>query len=439
MQPKTLLFLMINWKNYTYLIWGVNAVLAVFIISKCLSAKDISDDDHITLMVDTIAYQPSVNQISKKTAPNEIVDSLNRLIPFFEKLSNLKSQNADIKTVSVVHLGDSHIQADFLTQTVRRLMHHHFGNPGRGLVAPNRLMRSNNGRNYRIKSENKWKHSFVVKPNHIPIGIAGLGLQITDTVASVNLLTFDENESGEWDFNEITTYSDLSSAEINIDKANIVNSIEHGVYAKTFILDSLTNDIEVQFYSSPDKKEINLFGFNLSNSQSGLFYHSIGINGAKYCDFCNKDVFFNQLPMLSPELVIISFGTNEAMAKFVNETNLYSSISELVADINCRLPNAVIMLTTPAETYTRNRAAPNARTGKVRDIIVDYAETNGLPYWDLYAITGGKGSAVNWNKKRMMTRDKIHLNQHGYEYQGNLLFEAIAKSYNKYLKQKHGI
>ena len=143
--------------------------------------------------------------------------------------------------------------------------------------------------------------------------------------------------------------------------------------------------------------------------------------------------------MLSPELVIISFGTNEAMAKFVNETNLYSSISELVADINCRLPNAVIMLTTPAETYTRNRAAPNARTGKVRDIIVDYAETNGLPYWDLYAITGGKGSAVNWNKKRMMTRDKIHLNQHGYEYQGNLLFEAIAKSYNKYLKQKHGI
>ena len=208
---------MINWKNYTYLIWGVNAVLAVFIISKCLSAKDISDDDHITLMVDTIAYQPSVNQISKKTAPNEIVDSLNRLIPFFEKLSNLKSQNADIKTVSVVHLGDSHIQADFLTQTVRRLMHHHFGNPGRGLVAPNRLMRSNNGRNYRIKSENKWKHSFVVKPNHIPIGIAGLGLQITDTVASVNLLTFDENESGEWDFNDITTYSDLSSAEINID------------------------------------------------------------------------------------------------------------------------------------------------------------------------------------------------------------------------------
>ncbi|MDR2424552.1 MAG: GDSL-type esterase/lipase family protein [Prevotellaceae bacterium] len=430
---------MIYLKNYTYLIWGLNAVLAVCIISKCLSAKDVSADEHVSLKIDTIAYTPSINKISKKTAPNEIADNLNRLNPFFDKLTGLKTQDTGTNTVSIVHLGDSHIQADFLTQTVRRLMHRHFGNPGRGLVAPNRLMRSNNGRNYRINSEDKWKHSFVVKPNGIPIGIAGLGLQIADTAASVNLLTFDESESGEWDFNRITTYCDLANADINIEKANVVQSTEQSVYAKTFTLDSLTNDIDIQFYSSPDKREINLFGFNLSNSQSGIFYHSIGVNGAKYCDFCNKDVFFHQLPTLSPELVIISFGTNEAMAKVVDETSLYSNISSLVADINSRLPNAVIMLTTPAETYTRNRAAPNPRTGKVRDIIVDYAETNGLPYWDLYAITGGKGSAVNWNKKRMMTRDRIHLTQYGYEYQGTLLFEAIAKSYNKYLKQKYGI
>jgi hypothetical protein len=92
------------------------------------------------------------------------------------------------------------------------------------------------------------------------------------------------------------------------------------------------------------------------------------------------------------------------------------------------------MLTTPAEAYTRNRRGPNTQIGKVRNVIVNFAEKNGYPYWDLYNITGGKGSSLEWTKKGLLTRDKIHLTQRGYEYQGELLFEAIVKSYNQYLK-----
>ena len=38
----------------------------------------------------------------------------------------------------------------------------------------------------------------------------------------------------------------------------------------------------------------------------------IGVNGATYDDYNNTEIFFNQLPHLNPDLVIVSLGTNES-------------------------------------------------------------------------------------------------------------------------------
>lgn len=41
--------------------------------------------------------------------------------------------------VSIVHIGDSHVQADINTGTTRELLQYDFGNAGRGLIAPLRI------------------------------------------------------------------------------------------------------------------------------------------------------------------------------------------------------------------------------------------------------------------------------------------------------------
>jgi hypothetical protein len=394
----------------------------------------VPEEDKSLVIADTIVYQFSSNYKFAKAMQNEIVDKDSLLYDFFRKLSSLrKHRNDSIKTVSIVHLGDSHIQADFFTGTTRKLINHYFGNPGRGLIAPNKLMRSNNGRHYKITSTNQWKHSFVVKPNEIPIGITGMGLQAHDSTADVNILTVDDAFPGEWDFNKVTAYSNLKTTDINLSQSNVIKIDTVNQFAKSFLMDSLTNNVEMNFTSS--ENDIFISGFNLANGRKGVFYHSIGVNGARFSNFnqCGEG-FCNQLALLEPELVIISMGTNEAMSKAIDETQLYSDIADLVFFIRHASPNAIVMLTTPAETYTRNRRLPNYQTEKVRNIIVNFAEKNGYPYWDLYRITGGKGSSLEWAKKGLLTRDKIHLTQRGYEYQGELLFEAIMKSYNQYVK-----
>jgi hypothetical protein len=420
---------------------AVCATLAIFVyqtVTVSISANSRKYDETAgNMATDTIVYQPSLKYGFPKAAPNEIVDSAGVLHDFFGRLSSLRSSAGDsVSTVSIVHMGDSHIQADFFTGTVRKLMNHYFGNPGRGLIAPHKLMKSNNGRHYKINSTNRWQHSFVVKPNDIPIGITGMGLQVKDFAADADILTVDESFQGEWDFNRITAYCNLEKADVYLLHPDVTETDTIGSFAKSFLLDSLTNSAEINFISP--EKEISFSGFHLSNGKRGVFYNSIGINGAKFCSYslCTDD-FYGQVASLNPDLVILSMGTNEAIGA-IDEYRLYSDISELVFHIRHSSPNTIVLFTTPAETYARaGRRTPtvaNGKIGKVRDIIVDFAEKNGYPYWDLYNITGGKGSAPEWNKKKLMVRDRIHLTQRGYEYQGELLFEAIVKSYNQYIK-----
>jgi hypothetical protein len=431
---------MIKFLKMNRIIVGLTSLFLLYLSTTVsVSARfNLDEKTAVQSSIDTINYKPSFNYKFAKAKPNIIVDKDSSLYCFFEKLSHLRKEaNDSIQNVSVVHIGDSHIQADFFTGTARKLMNHYFGNPGRGLIAPNRLMKSNNGRHYKIGSTKQWKHSFVVKPNEIPIGITGLGLQTKDLTADINIFTVDESFPGEWDFNQVTAYCDIEKTDVYLMHPNVVKIDTLTPFAKTFLLDTLTNNVEISFISP--EKEISVSGFHLSNGKKGVFYHSIGINGAKFCNYnqCSED-FYRQIASLAPDLIIISLGTNEAMIKAIGEDQLHSDISDFVFNLRHSSPNTTVIFTTPVETFAkvgrRTSAVPNHRVGKVRDIIINFAEQNGYSYWDLYNIAGGKGAALEWNKKKLFVRDRIHLTQRGYEYQGELLFEAIIKSYNQYIK-----
>jgi lysophospholipase L1-like esterase len=425
-----LIWIMQRFKKYIKKGAGFGLILFLCFLNGHISARETD------INPDTIVYRPILSYKFPKSVPNRIIDREGIMGAFFDKLSVLRTVPYDsLKTVSVIHIGDSHVQADFFTGTTRKLLNHYFGNPGRGLIAPHKLMRSNNGRHYKITSTNQWQHSFVVKPNNlIPIGLTGMGLQVKGEKANVNIHTVDESFPGEWDFNKITAYGDFEKSDMYFDCANVAEVDSICTFAKSILLDSHTNNIDISFVS-PDEKEISLFGFNLSNGRRGVFYHSIGINGARYHSYNQCSDFYHQIASLNPELVIISMGTNEAMTRMVDEEELYANISDLVFFVRHSSPNATVLLTTPSETYTRNRRGANPQVGKVRDVIVEFAEKNGYPYWDLYNITGGKGSAPEWSKKGLMLRDKIHLTQRGYEFVGELLFEAVINLYNQHIKQ----
>lgn len=178
----------------------------------------------------------------------------------------------------------------------------------------------------------------------------------------------------------------------------------------------------------------------------GLVYHAIGINGAKYADFDNETCL-EQVSGLSPDLIILSFGTNEAHGRNYTESWHETEMDALVQSLKQRCPEAVILLTTPPGSYWSRRVktvsqgrsryvtrrVPNEHTKRVVATQLDYADRNSLPVWDLYDIVGGSLFACkNWSNAGLQRPDKIHYTPAGYTLQGRLLAEAILTAYQDY-------
>lgn len=176
----------------------------------------------------------------------------------------------------------------------------------------------------------------------------------------------------------------------------------------------------------------------------GLVYHALGINGAHYCNF-DTGAFLSQVARLHPDLIILSFGTNEAHGARYQESWHRAEMDALIIHLRECAPQAQIMLTTPPGAYktTRQRRrntqgrsryvtlrTENKNTPQVVDVQVDYAREYNLPLWNLYEIAGGARSACsNWRNGGLMNKDLIHFTPQGYTLQGKLLAEALLNAY----------
>ena len=146
---------------------------------------------------------------------NVLTDSASSLRPFFDRLRALEDGDRDSSPVSICHVGDSHIQADYQTGLIRRMFQDFFGNAGRGLIVPLRLAKTNEPRNYRISSSGKWEGIRCIKPGKYPVGIGGMVLVGNDSVSSVKIQTLDLYNPHKWSFNQITVFYDTCRVELS--------------------------------------------------------------------------------------------------------------------------------------------------------------------------------------------------------------------------------
>ena len=168
----------------------------------------------------------------------------------------------------------------------------------------------------------------------------------------------------------------------------------------------------------------------------GLVYHAIGQNGATAADFCTTEKM-DQMAALHPDLIILSFGTNESHNRRYDAVEHYAQLDALLTLLRHYAPDATVMLTTPPGAYvraSRRRRIINPRTEKTVNTILAFGERNGLAVWDLYNIAGGsKRACLNWKNNRLMQRDQVHYTHQGYTIQGNLLGEALLNAFNDYV------
>ena len=359
------------------------------------------------------------------------------LSSFFQKLKAQKLYSN--QKISIIHIGDSHLQADYITHTTRVALQKQFGNAGRGFITPLKISKSNEPFNYQTTSQSNWKSSRCVSSKYtLPIGLGGMSIKTYDSSAIIKLKTYN-TDSLNFGFNKVILYhlKNDSTFHISISDTSSENNITTNTlpelpYRTTINTSKITNYISIQTSKKSNiQSNFVFYGALLENNQPGILYHSIGINGAKYKDFSKASDFCYQTSSLSPDLIIISLGTNESFQKNYNSDVFYKEIDTLVKKIKSYNPNTPIILTTPANSFYYHNI--NHNLPLISETICRYALENTLGFWDLFSITGGKNSAIDWKKNNLLSRDGIHYTKDGYIHQGNLWTNALINAYNKYV------
>lgn len=177
-------------------------------------------------------------------------------------------------------------------------------------------------------------------------------------------------------------------------------------------------------------------GIARETGSNGVVYHILGVNGAT-CQSFSTPEHIRQIADLHPDLVILSFGTNEAHGRRYNASEHTAAINYLIEELKVSCPDVAFLMTTPPGAYVRNGRRGkiiNPRTPLVVENELKFAREHGIAIWDMYDIVGGKQRAcLNWNAANMYQRDKIHFTHEGYTLQGLLLYEAFIKAYNHYV------
>ncbi len=352
---------------------------------------------------------------------------------FFVKLAAL--EKGEKRVLNIVHIGDSHVQADFGAQEVRSLFQQQFGNAGRGLVMPLRLGKTNEASTLRSSSENEWQYTSIISRNSIAEpGIAAAVLQTSDSAAAFNLLVRNtdvlDNSFTKAVFILPSDNPDFQVSDTSSNEPYFVSNSGSLTFPVPF--SRPTNSLRLTVLQ-PDslRSQFSLGGIILENEQAGIRYHSIGINGARYRNYNAAPQFFEQLPLLNPDLIIIALGTNEASARDITADEVYYQASTMINRIRGKVGEVPVVVVVPVHDYYRRKYF-NPYLKFVRKGLLEAASTTRSAVLDLHEVGGGYGSCQKWKATQLLHKDGVHFTVKGYKLQGNMLFNALMDSYQKY-------
>ncbi len=340
--------------------------------------------------------------------------------------------------INIVHIGDSHIQADYVSGQLRkRFQEMAWGlNGGRGFIFPVQIAKTNNPWNYRVKYSGAWTACKNVEhKRYCDLGLAGFLVKTQSDKASVHV-TLTDKEYPQYTFNTLRVYHNMDTVNwrIAMMDTTMQYTIRHCMDSAYSELDFVEeqNYFDIEFHHLTDSGEFVLHGFSLDNDDPGIVYHSLGVNGAEVESWLKCPKMMEELQTLHPDLVIVSLGTNDSYTSKFDAPGFEKKVRQLVDRIEKAAPNAAILWVTPGDNY-RYRRYLNYSTSKATEVILKVAESKQIMVWDFYDIMGELNAIMNWYYAGLTAKDRLHYNKQGYELQGNLLFNAFLRAYNDHI------
>lgn len=369
----------------------------------------------------------------------------------FRKLSHARS-----KQVRIMHFGDSQIEGDHISSTIRSHFQEDFGGFGAGMLP---LVLPFGSVSVRIDGSPNWEmitRRYAAENLHYDklFPVTGTVFRYRQSVES-EALQMDEQAFIKFSQVHVSSVSarrfeiirllyrnNPSSVPVLLQQAGLSPLIDTlpatpGYNMATWNLKARRMDLSISLFE-PESPEF--IGFS-TESRTGVIVDNIPLRGSSGLDFNKSDtasaVFLAS--QLHPDLLILQFGVN--VAPFITsnyrfyENGLFNQLIFLkkyfpqAEIIVIGISDMAIMGDSGLESY------PNLLL--IKEAMRNAAFRANCSFWDLFTAMGGKNSMIKWaNASPSLARkDFIHFNKRGADSVGRMFYNAFIKDYRKFYER----
>lgn len=373
-----------------------------------------------------------------KNDPSRIqfpADNLKAWDEFFAALDN-----AGEKHLRILHYGDSQLEGDRMTSTLRRYLQQKFGGTGVGLLPLHQT----------VGAFTIGQSISPIPPRHLAYGPAelrstsnryGVMAQVAHLTGGTAHASFfprggkDSLDSHRY-FTRLTVVTGNNSSTITAHCAGQSRSLAptQGTGRLRFTLPDSTTKVALSLSGSGD-----VYGVML-DSETGVAVDNIPMRGCSGTMFTNinaaqlADFYKNE----NVRLIILQYGGNSVpYLKGDKSIETYANqIARQIKHIRQQAPQAAVLFIGPSDMSTRIKgkmqtypALPN-----IIAALKKAAHSEGAAYWDMYEVMGGHNSMAQWVKAQpqLAGNDHIHFTRLGAERVGELLSRSLLNTYEYY-------
>ncbi len=332
------------------------------------------------------------------------------------------------RRVRVAHWGDSNVAADLWTAVTRDALQARYGHGGSGYLLPRSHGSWHRGP-VRLTTDGGWaarRHGFTpgFGPHDGLWGIAGVAMEPVRPGATLSAEL--PEASGERVFElHLLGRARPGRLEIRVDRGpwEELSARRSTTQLVVFrrVLDASPHRVRVRHAGGVPR----VLGVVVERA-SGVVYDVLGINGHRASATLTWDeaLLGEQLALRSPDLVVLSYGGNEALDPNLSLDAYRQRTRAAVERIRRLTPRASCLLVGPLATF--DRYAP--RMGAVTEIQRRLAPQLGCGFWDSSQTSGGPGTLDRWVRfPGMVASDHLHLGREGYERVGRGFVAALLR------------
>ncbi len=377
--------------------------------------------------------------------------------------------------IVILQIGDSHTSADFLTGELRRRLQARYGRGAPGYVTAGHPHIGVRSSSLKITASAGWSYKSLQKTDAVPAEFWLSGYNAIAT-APGETMTFANDKPVNFEMIEIEVLRQPGGGKIDVKLDGIVETSydlaspkPEPVVIRLLPTRGATDRVRELAITTTGRGPVTVSSVAIYNKQSGLTFNSIGYPGAQasFVNKFNNRLLANDLTRINPQIVILSFGTNEASNESLDLTNYRNSYERILDKIKTTLPEATIVVIGPpdfaelpaacrkdkaAQASCGRAPAPNAngsangasaggecawrtpaRLHQIREVQRDIAQRHGLVYWNWASIMPQECGAHRWYSAspQLMAKDHVHFTIEGYKKSAdqflNTLIPVIEK------------